>query len=1264
MSLTKKYVYVHHCSLAEDTPDNFRKVMGRAWVPSSRLGLQYGFNVDPPVMDMTFGPYLEWEHDYFFSTQVPATTQLVSIKPNPYYFPPIPDAEEPCCGWYAYLGRFFADHFSSGNPLQILRGGLKDRVAGYRASLSDLGYSGPIDQKYFPDDSCGRRLNYGPIQSDDPEDTPPPEVNIPGAMALVSNSMAVPVNPNQAGPEPEQAETNRAKVRLFRDLWFQMFAPFSELEDGYLEGKPKAMVGDVKFSYNFFLEAYERQLRGNTLPEIRIPNLYLSVYKDGSVPYVLYLSENVGCRFKEFAKLVLQKGYTEYLIPVKQQPFLQDKNVYSKSFPMDATVSFSTDRNTFVADALEDSKLECNMLRRVSEGEVRLDVATTPPTAFTPTSEGNLKPPPEETMEFAYAKRYYDTLSNAYTPKASVPNQVSNYKASYGPFGRDLRTFDFYQWMMSLPDIPASSVSFPGDHVFLGNQNDSTDMALRSGLYQRDLSYLANYFIMSGKVNQIAETHLRTYQQMMRGDTPHSETILYKLSKYSTAELQQQLETVLSSSPMLRDQILLGNDGTAALAGEDFEKLEAIFDEIEQIGITPIQNVWIPNSNSIDIFEYVDTQVKYNKEYTYVVTAYQLSVGTEYFYSQYFGQRPEDPQPQPCENATIGNQAIAGVYNLQESPLDVTGVPPTGTAVPLLRIVYDASLSEGEKYNLINQFLSENNQWKSLTGGGPVDTCEGTGMAILRRQISDGGTDQSGQSFGPEFEYLVLCYCFDFFNPNPDQWSVVTIIENKQVRSSGDQTAGTGKNEPACTIYGQLRVALRAELNLVDASSITDEILEVFGVTDPADLPTYQRTTTVRGRLRAEQCPDGWIEGKVQRQVTTAEATSYAAGFEVTALGATELKAVCECPEPEPCRETFLVTTFPSLKVHEIPYMLWSGKVTDSHPVGPDVEINPYRAVNNEMLFQIGACLGDYYDRPIAIFEREKAMFEELLRSQRSTDGNVLFSSDDPVRGFESLMLTDKPTRYTDFSTGVRKLISTEVAEKPNQYADAVSMVETLVPNQKYYYIFRSIDVHGHVSNPTPIYEVELVDTDGAIYPLINIYEPDPSLPIDLSKQGQRLLQIRPEYLQSVLDVESSGLSDATTAGTPTGGPAGDLKLGTRSERLWDKNFKMRVTSCETRRMLEINLKFKTEHIALDACPPEYEKTTISANDGLSIPDGVMDLIPGSESKPSNGSAPRSGGGSTSGGTTVTADVSNTISLINGSGGGTTGGGSTGGSSY
>ena len=55
-------------------------------------------------------------------------------------------------------------------------------------------------------------------------------------------------------------------------------------------------------------------------------------------------------------------------------------------------------------------------------------------------------------------------------------------------------------------------------NVFLGRENDSKDMALRKhGLYQPHLTYLANYFILSGKMNEISRTHLRTYQQMMRG---------------------------------------------------------------------------------------------------------------------------------------------------------------------------------------------------------------------------------------------------------------------------------------------------------------------------------------------------------------------------------------------------------------------------------------------------------------------------------------------------------------------------------------------------------------------------------------------------------------------------------------------------------------------------------------------------------------------------------------------------------------------------
>ena len=1370
-SLTKKYVYVHHCSLAQFTHDNFRKVLGRAWVPSDNLGLRYGYEVEPPVMKMRFGPVTKWEHDYFPANVMPATTQIVSIRPNPYYFPPsetdidLPEfegagpenpgydgpskIEDPCCGWYAYLGRFFADHFSSGQPIEILRTVLEHRVLAYTKEValingsaggSDLDeFKEQIDKRHYPNDKCSNTIRFTSDTPDNPQQDPPTADTPPGARVSLAmertststnsttgneitgltaqastmrsqrqqqidqatgrvnkpsqdlttddiqrfgGSIVVDTPDDDTGQDntpkdPDRENFRKSTYRLFRDIWFQTFTPFSEVESQVFEGKEKALASDLRMNYNFFLAAYERELQGDSLSEIVIPNIYLSVYRDGSVPYVLYLSENVNCRYKEFAKLILQKGYKEYLLPVKQQPFIQDKNIYSKSFPMDATISFGTDRSTFVADALEDSKMEVNMLRRASEGSIHssvggvIDASAAPsgPPAVTALLPGlvDIVPVPEQEMNFVYAKRYYETLDNPYTPRADIGSRIKPYKAAIAA-RRPLRTFDFYQWMMSLPDFPASSVQFPPSHVFLGRPNDSTDMALRSGLYQPQLSYLANYFILSGKINEISRTHLRTYQQMMRGDTPHSETILYKVSKYATSDLRSALGDELVDLLPTKTQ-----------AADAFPQLEATFDAINSVStglesVKPIQNFWIPNSNSLDVIEYVDTQIKYNKDYTYTVTAYELSVGTEYFYSQYFGKNAKDPQPQPCENAKPGIQTMAGPFQILQNPetgrIDEAGSDPTGLRIlRAAQLISTGAALEGEVYSQVNRLLSDSGLWL-----GDADTCEGTGMAFLSsKPYFVPGTNNTA------LDIAVLCYCFDY-SYDKDNYVLLADVKRKEYDDTGKPSGGTGKDEPACTILAQMKATLTAELNIADPSDALLAALEEYGITDLSKEYEY----TNRARYRVDECPDGWKEGEIQEYSVEREETLGKGNLEVVFTGRADFEAVCFCPPPEECQETFLVTTFPCLKVHEIPYMLWTGEVMDSFPVGPDIEIDPYRAVNNEMLFKIGAGLGDYYDYPVPITERDRKMFRALQKSQRLKDGTVLFKSDDPVRRFEMFMTTEKPRRYTDFANAQKTTFSTAVKAKPGQFADAVSTIENLIPNKKYYYIFRSVDIHGHVSNPTPIYEVELVDTDGAIYPLINIYEPDPSLPVDLSKQGQRLLQIRPEYLQSIVDLERSALTDSESAGTPGGASIRPLKLGIRDERIWDKKFKLRLTSCETRRMLDINLKFNIDHQILDVCPPENESKTSSGNKGITLPPDILSLIPGSSSKTEDdakppttsgtdsvldllsgetSTRPASSGGSARTRTRATTGGMSRVTGANISGGSSSGGGSTGGGS-
>ena len=1142
MSLSKKYVYVHQCSLATNTPDNFRKVLGRAWVESTASGLQYGYDVSPPVMSVTYGPYFEWAHDYFKATELPAITQIVSVNPNSYYFPDAGGATvavnveatatkyDPCCGWYAYFGRYFENHFSSGTPLQIVEEIANNRVEDFYTAIEKVSLGGYQDP-YFPGDTCQANLAA-------PEDV----AGQTGSLEPTPKLLVYPI--------------------LFRDLWFQIMTPYSEIEGKQVEDKEYAMPSDLTFNYNFYLAAYEQQLQGNKLSELEIPNLYLTIGQDNSIPYVLYLKNNVACRYKDFEKLVLQKGFREYLFPIKQQPFLQDKNEYSTSFPMDATISFGTDRSTFVADALEDSKLECAMLRRCSEGEILLTSGSLPGatpiasgiSAYTNSTIRDYTPPEERSLNFKYTKRYGETTATQKT-------------ASTSPVNRSLRTFDFYRWLMSLPELPSSTVQLPNDHVFLGNSNDSTDMALKVGLYQRNMSFLANYFILSGKINDIAKTHLRTYQQMMRGDTPHSETILYRISKYSTATLGRSLEYALTNNLMLRDQLLLGDEDTPGLLGEPFEEVEAIFDQIYTNKIEPIQNIWIPNSNSIDIVEYVDTQVKYNKGYTYTVTAYELSVGTEYFYSQY----SQKPEPEYCDD--------------KEGIISWTGPYTDKDASSIVQWAGDTALSEEEKYSNIMGYIQAYLDASF--------TCEGTGIGILVK------TDTSTQP--PSNEYIIYCYC----NDDP---LTGALTEWKKAGTVLNMSTTTDDKEKACRIYQQIQTTLKKDISpsSIPAGSLPESSGTILAELAAEGVTFETTTTTKKARFKVESCPDSWVDGKMPTRTVTQEITKVEGGAETVYLGETTVDAVCECPPPEPCKENFLVTTIPSLKIHEVPYMVWTGKVLDSYPVGPDVEINPYRAVNNEMLFMIGAGLGDYYDRPIPITPNDRKLFDELLLSQKSQDGTALFRSDDPVQNFEVFKLTEKPKAYTDFAKGERRQFSVKVQDAPGQQADAVSFIEQLTPNVKYYYIFRSRDIHNHISNPTPIYEVELVDSDGAIYPLINIFEPAPNLAIDLSKQGQRLLQIRPEFLQSVLDEDASGLSSATSAGTPSGLATGEVKLGARDVKLWDKRFKLRLTSCETRKMLDINLRFNTEHLISDDCQPGHtDKTLVDANskNGVDVSD-------------------------------------------------------------
>ena len=164
--------------------------------------------------------------------------------------------------------------------------------------------------------------------------------------------------------------------------------------------------------------------------------------------------------------------------------------------------------------------------------------------------------------------------------------------------------------------------------------------------------------------------------------------------------------------------------------------------------------------------------------------------------------------------------------------------------------------------------------------------------------------------------------------------------------------------------------------------------------------------------------------------------------------------------------------------------------------------------------------------------------------------------------------------------------------------ANSASFVdETIKPNRKYYYTFRVIDAHAHWSNPSAIYEVEIVDNSGAVYLLISVVELDTSIKRSISKKARRYIQIIPTMMQTELDgqqfkylglrqkgpkkrVQKTVQSAKTLKNIYLGlglkpRRSIDPKVENPTDPIWEKSFKIRLTSKKTGRKIDLNINFK-----------------------------------------------------------------------------------------
>jgi hypothetical protein len=281
----------------------------------------------------------------------------------------------------------------------------------------------------------------------------------------------------------------------------------------------------------------------------------------------------------------------------------------------------------------------------------------------------------------------------------------------------------------------------------------------------------------------------------------------------------------------------------------------------------------------------------------------------------------------------------------------------------------------------------------------------------------------------------------------------------------------------------------------------------------------------------------------------------------------------------------------PNVQLVEIPYYTYTNILLDSPPVSPDVDIIPFRAVNNKVKFNFNSGVGRYEKKPNFIEQSEVLRNNILLAAQdKYIDEELRYESDDQAREYEVWRLEEYPENYQDFQ-GNKIYPPTpqpgQTPVSPDEQKYYSSVIDTIKPNKKYWYVFRGVDVHGNISDASPLFQVELVDENGAVFPQIKEVPFKSKIAKAPIKEGKRMLYIAPKFVHALLNEEKSMITPDTES-VLNRWNSDDIFLGLADESVWGKQFKIRLTSKKTGKKIDIDVEFDHKH--LKVIPPGINK--------------------------------------------------------------------------
>ncbi|HHZ97537.1 MAG TPA: hypothetical protein EYN67_18800 [Flavobacteriales bacterium] len=271
------------------------------------------------------------------------------------------------------------------------------------------------------------------------------------------------------------------------------------------------------------------------------------------------------------------------------------------------------------------------------------------------------------------------------------------------------------------------------------------------------------------------------------------------------------------------------------------------------------------------------------------------------------------------------------------------------------------------------------------------------------------------------------------------------------------------------------------------------------------------------------------------------------------------------------------------IKIVEVPIYSQQVRILDSGPLSPEVQIIPLKDSPDTIHIMLNNRIGREELDPITLVSgSDTDIFTTQAQAQRLRPGDKLtFESEDRPSKFQIFRTETRPTEWSDFGDNLHLELDTAVSSVydittvdksfgTNSYAHAAAVRDNIEANTKYYYTFRTVDVHGFISNPTEIYQVELVNNDGTTYLLIEAVDFALKVPKQSTRHFRRYLKIAPKITQVMVDTEEYDSAwDAKSNG---------MNLGIQDVPVWGKEFKIIIRSKKTGREAHLYTTFNQTH--------------------------------------------------------------------------------------